>query len=87
MRRGPQHVVVGGERPGCVVGREAGSRDDFAYSTAMREAGVTWTEENLDQFLENPQQFIRGNRMAYAGERNADKRAAIIAYLKSLSAD
>ena len=67
-----------------VYGRAAGSDDGFAYSEAMRNAGIVWTDNNLDAFLENPQGFMRGNRMAFAGERNAEKRAAIIAYLKTL---
>ncbi len=67
-----------------IVGRQAGADPAFAYSKAMRESGVVWTEDNLDAFIENPQMFIRGNRMGYAGERNAEKRAAIIDYLKTL---
>ena len=68
-----------------VVDRPAASLSDFAYSKAMRESGIVWTAENLDAFLEKPQTYIRGNRMAYAGERSADNRAAIIAYLNSVN--
>lgn len=67
-----------------VIGREAGLVDGFAYSQALRNSGVVWTDEALDAFMENPQGFMRGNRMAYAGQRDAQKRADIIAYLKSL---
>lgn len=67
-----------------IVGREAGQADGFAYSTAMAQSGIVWTEENLDAFLENPQNFMRGNRMAYVGQRNAERREALIAYLKTL---
>jgi cytochrome c len=68
-----------------VVGREAGQVEGFAYTKAVTESGITWTEENLDAFLENPQGFMRGNRMAYVGQRDAEKRAALIAYLKTLT--
>ena len=68
-----------------VVDRPAASLSDFAYSKAMRESGIIWTAENLDAFLEKPQTYIRGNRMAYAGERSPDNRAAIIAYLNSVN--
>lgn len=67
-----------------IVGRKAASIDDFAYSNAMRASGIVWSEEELDAYLTNPQAVVRGNRMAYAGEPNAEKRAAIIAYLKTL---
>lgn len=67
-----------------VYGREAGSLDGFAYSQAMAEAEFVWNEETLSAFIENPQKFLRGNRMAFVGERDAETRAAIIAYLKTL---
>lgn len=67
-----------------VVGREAGHVEDFAYSKAMKESDIIWSAETLDSYIENPQMFVRGNRMAYAGQRDAEKRADIIAYLKTL---
>jgi cytochrome c2 len=71
-----------------IVGKPAGAADGFAYSKAMSEAGIVWTEDNLNAFLENPQGFMRGNRMGFAGEKNPEYRAAIVAYLKTLkSAD
>ena len=67
-----------------IVGQEAGKQDGFAYSQALADSGLVWTEENLDAYIENPQGFIRGNRMAYAGQRDAERRADLIAYLKTL---
>lgn len=67
-----------------VYGREAGLTEGFAYSKAMKEAEIVWTDEALDAFIENPPSYVRGNRMAYAGQRDAQKRADIIAYLKTL---
>jgi len=68
-----------------IVGREAAQVDGFAYSKAMQDSGVVWTDETLSAFIENPQQFMRGNRMAYVGQRDAEKRADLIAYLKTLT--
>ncbi|WP_425408321.1 c-type cytochrome [Hyphococcus sp.] len=70
-----------------IVGAEAGKQDGFAYSRAMAQSGVLWSDDNLDAFIENPQGFMRGNRMAYIGQRDAAKRAALIAYLKTLNPD
>jgi cytochrome c len=67
-----------------IVGAKAGQVDGFAYSKAMQDSGIVWTEETLNAYLENPQTFMRGNRMAYAGQRDAQKRADIIAYMKTL---
>ena len=52
----------------------------------MRQSGVVWDEASLDAFMEDPQAYMRGNRMAYLGEPDPEVRANIIAYLKSLGA-
>ena len=67
-----------------VVDRKAGAVDGFGYSAALRDTDIIWTADNLDAFLENPQGFAPGNRMSYGGERDPEKRAAIIAYLATL---
>ena len=67
-----------------IYGEPAGQRDGFAYSQALRDSGLTWDDATLDAFMENPQALVRANRMAYAGQRDAEKRANIIAYLKTL---
>ncbi|WP_428409856.1 c-type cytochrome [Hyphococcus sp.] len=82
VKQGDAHRV--GPNLFGIVGHEAGKQDGFAYSKALAEANIVWTEENLGAFIENPQAFLRGNRMAYAGQRDAQKRADLIAYLKTL---
>jgi cytochrome c len=67
-----------------VFGRQSGMVVGFRYSRAMRGAGVTWDEKTLDQYLSNPQEFIEGNVMPFAGVPDPAERAAIIAYLRSL---
>ncbi|WOI54021.1 cytochrome c family protein [Parvularcula sp. LCG005] len=68
-----------------VVGRQAGGKADFAYSTAMKRAEFTWDDTHLDQWLEQPQALVPGNRMAYRGNPNPADRRDLIAYLASLS--
>lgn len=85
------HVVEQGKRslvgPNlyAIVGTPAGKSDDFAYSSALRDSGIVWTEENLDAFIENPRALIPGNRMAFVGEKRAERRTAIIDYLRKQS--
>lgn len=67
-----------------VVGRRAGSLEDFRFSRAMAGSGVTWTEEALDAFLENPQATVKGTRMPFAGIRDPADRAALVSYLAGL---
>ena len=66
-----------------VVGRTAGSIAGFNYSKANKESGVTWNEEVLFTYLEAPQKFMPGTRMAFAGLKNPQDRADVIAYLKT----
>jgi cytochrome c len=76
-RTGPRHAGLFGRRAGSVPG--------FAYSPAMRKAGMDglmWTEETLDKFLQNPTKFVPGTRMGYAGIKDDQERADLIAYLK-----
>jgi cytochrome c len=65
-----------------VFSRKAGELADFRYSPAMKRSGVSWTAETLDKYLADPQAFIPGNRMPYAGLPSAADRADLIAYLQ-----
>lgn len=65
-----------------IVGRKAGSFDNFTYSGSMKGKGVTWNAETLDAFLAGPMKYIPGTRMAFPGLSNAQDRADVIAYLK-----
>ena len=76
-RTGPRHAGLFGRRAGAVAG--------FPYSRAMHDAGVAgliWNEDTLDKFLESPTKFVPGTRMGYAGIKDAQERADLIAYLK-----
>jgi len=67
-----------------VLGRKAGSVAGFRYSTANRNAGITWDAEVLDKYLTNPQAVVPGTIMPYAGLKNDAQRANLIAYLATL---
>ncbi len=80
-RTGPRHEGL--------IGRRVGSVPGFQYSPAMRKAGETgmvWDEGTLDRFLESPTRFIPGTRMGYAGIKDAQERADLIAFLKKAGA-
>ena len=68
-----------------LFGRKAGTQPGFTYSDAMKK-DVVWTPETLDAFLKNPQGFMPGNKMPFAGVKNAAQRAALIDYLKTATA-
>lgn len=66
-----------------IIGRKAGSVPNFRYSEANKNSGITWTEQELFTYLENPKAKIPGTTMAFVGLRNPQQRADVIAYLKS----
>lgn len=68
-----------------VVGRPAASIESFVYSPAMQKSGIVWDEATLNRYIESPSTVVPGNRMSFVGEPKADKRDAIIAYLKANS--
>jgi cytochrome c len=67
-----------------VFGRRAGSVKGYDYSPALRRAGVTWGDATLDSWLTDPEKFIPGQNMDFK-VHSQEERAALIAYLKSLS--
>ncbi|WP_132385773.1 c-type cytochrome [Novosphingobium sp. PhB165] len=66
-----------------VVGRPAASLPGFGYSPALRSSKLRWDDQSLDDFLAAPSKKVPGTRMPISTPDPA-KRAAIIAYLKSL---
>jgi cytochrome c len=66
-----------------IYGAPSARQPDFTYSQALRAANLVWDEATLDAYIESPAGLIPGTRMAFAGEGDAEKRAAIIAYLKT----
>ena len=77
-RTGPQHCGLFGRHAGTAPGYDA-------YSRAMRDSGIVWDERPLDVFLENPMQAVPGTTMGYAGVKDAQERADLIAWLREAS--
>ena len=73
-RIGPMHKGL--------FGRPAGTVPGFSYSDAMKNSGIVWSEQTLDQFLQGPRKMVPGTKMTYAGVPDPQERADLIAYLK-----
>ena len=65
-----------------LFGREAGSVEGFRYSDAMKESGIVWDEETLEEFISDPKATVPGNRMPFSGIRKEEQVEDLIAYLK-----
>ncbi len=68
-----------------VVGRDIASVSDFNYSSALQKKEGDWTYENLNEFLTNPRGWAPGTKMTFAGFKKPEQRAAVIAYLRSIT--
>lgn len=68
-----------------VVGRAAGSLEGFTYSKAMTGSGITWDSAALDRYLADPSGAVPGTSMVAGAVARPEQRAAIIAYLATLS--
>lgn len=87
-------VLVGPPLKG-VVGRKAGSVAGYSYSPLMKaagDAGLTWDETNLVDYLKNPTEyltnFVKGKGKTAEGSSkmvfmlaNENQRKNVIAYL------
>ncbi|KAL5336452.1 cytochrome c-like domain-containing protein [Aspergillus crustosus] len=69
-----------------LFGRQTGSADGYAYTDANKGANVTWDENTLFKYLENPKKFIPGTKMAFGGLKKTKERNDLITYLKDSTA-
>ncbi|MEH6519371.1 MAG: c-type cytochrome [Halioglobus sp.] len=67
-----------------IIGRKSGSYPSFSFSKAMQTANFVWSEQTLDEFIENPRKAVPNNSMTFFGEADPARRKEIIEYLLSL---
>jgi cytochrome c len=65
-----------------VIGRRAGSVEGYAYSPAMKNATLVWSEKNLKTFLKSPGDTVPGNKMRFWGISSDTQIADLLAYLR-----
>lgn len=70
-----------------IFGRTSGTAEGFAYSTAMKNAKIVWSEDTLNQYLTKPKAFVPKNKMAFIGLKKEEDRKNLIAYLESVTTD
>jgi len=54
-----------GPRLQGVYGRTAGAVAGFEYSTALKQAHITWNDATLEQWLADPDTLVSGNNMDF----------------------
>lgn len=59
--------------------------EKLIFQFHFENAGVTWNEDTLFEYLENPKKYIPGTKMVFAGLKKPQERADLIAYIKEAS--
>lgn len=65
--------------------RGRGARSGFSYSPGMAAKGGKWTYADLNHFLWKPKKFVSDTKMNFIGLKKPEDRAAVIAWLRTLS--
>ncbi len=69
-----------------VWNHKAGTTPGFQrYSDAMKSADVVWDEATLDKWLANPDAFMPGTSMTFAGLKQQKDRLDVAAYLRAVA--
>ncbi len=70
-----------------IVGAPTAREERFQYSDAMAQMDGHWDISTLDAYLRDPDTYLPGTTMNYIGLRDSEDRAALIAWLKTLSGE
>ncbi|MBW9271208.1 MAG: cytochrome C [Candidatus Thiodiazotropha sp. (ex. Lucinisca nassula)] len=67
-----------------IMGRKAGTLTEYPYSQGLIQSEVVWTEQTMDElFAKGPNHVVPGSKMPLQRIPDAEKRAALIDYLKN----
>jgi len=69
-----------------VFGRQPGAAAGFAFSAAMQNLDIIWSEKTLEYYLASPQNYVPGTVMVAPPMTDAIERHNLIGYLKKATA-
>jgi cytochrome c len=69
-----------------LIGRKSGTVPGYNYSDANKNSGITWTEQEFHDYIQNPKAKIPGTKMVYAGLKDEQRIKDLTAFLKQFDA-
>lgn len=83
---GPSARNVIGPTLNGLFGRRAGTIEGYGYSAANTAAQLTWDEDTFKDYIRDPKAKMPGTKMIYAGLKNEQQVADLMAFLKQFDA-
>ena len=77
---------VGPELNG-IDGRKSGTAEGYSYSEANKSSGITWSEAEFKDYIQDPKAKIPNTKMSFAGLKNEKEVADLWAYLVQFGPD
>jgi cytochrome c len=68
-----------------IIGSKHAHMAGFDYSDGMKAMPGNWEPDELNEFLYSPRDHVPGTKMTFAGIKNDQDRANVIAWLNTLS--
>ncbi|MFG1214085.1 cytochrome c family protein [Xanthobacter flavus] len=87
---GPDAKVKVGPPLNGIVGAKWAHFEGYAYSQDIKDgaaAGKVWDDATLNDYIENPKHLAPKGKMAFAGVKNEQERADLIAFLAQFKPD
>ena len=84
---GPGAVNKVGPELNGLDGRKAGTADNYAYSDANKNSGITWNDAEFKDYIRAPRAKVPNTKMAFAGITNQKDIDNLRAYLAQFKAD
>ncbi|HEV7336735.1 MAG TPA: cytochrome c family protein [Bosea sp. (in: a-proteobacteria)] len=70
-----------------LFGRVSGTVEGYSYSTANKNAALTWDDAVFAEYIKDPKAKIPGTKMVFAGIKNEKEIGDLTAFLKQFGKD